>query len=263
MVTMTTEELTTQPETHGRFQFNWLAGVLFRPRQGMAQVAAQTGRVWLTPMLVLTLSALGRVLVEGWLKQQAALMGEIQYPPDFQYYSPEMQAQFMQAQQATQSPVFLYVFPALIALLSVWVGWMLVSGLLHLVFTMLGGRGDTGSAFNLVAWGGLPFAIRDVVRLAAMLASKQLIQSPGLAGFATPGAQGFAAFIAALLAFVDIYLLWHILLLIVGVRAGNGLPAGKAAGGVLFTILLVVGLQALINFGIAQLGALTVVRPFF
>ncbi len=96
-----------------------------------------------------------------------------------------------------------------------------------------------------------------------MLATKKLIQSPGLAGFATPGAEGFTAYIAALLALVDVYLLWHVLLLIIGVRAGNGLAPAKAVGGVLFTIGLVVGLQALMSFGLAQLGALTVVRPFF
>lgn len=262
-VTMSTEEIMIQTEPVGRFQFKWLPGVLLRPRNVLAKVAGQTGGIWQTPMLVMSLTALGRVIAEGWLRQQAALTGEIQFPPDFQYYSPEMQAQFMQAQQATQSPVFLYVFPAIMALVSIWMGWLLVSGLLHLVFTMLGGRGDTRSAFNLVAWAGLPFALRDVVRLVAMLASKQLVQTPGLAGFATPGAQGFAAFIAALLALVDIYLIWHILLLIIGVRADNGLPAGRAVGGVVFTILVVVGLQALISFGVTQLGALTVVRPFF
>ncbi len=142
-----TEELITPPETPGRFQFNWLGGVIFQPRKLLSRVATQTGGVWLTPMLVLSVTSLGRVLAEGWLKHQAALMGEVQLPPDFQYYSPEMQAQFMQAQEALKSPVFLYIFPAITALLSIWIGWLLVSGLLHLVFTLLGGRGDTRSAF--------------------------------------------------------------------------------------------------------------------
>jgi hypothetical protein len=58
-------------------------------------------------------------------------------------------------------------------------------------------------------------------------------------------------------------LIWHVLLLITGVRAGNGLSLGKATGGVLVTIGLVVALQALLDFLINRLGGLTIVRPFF
>lgn len=246
-----------------RFQPGWITGVLFRPRRVFEAIAAQAHGTWLTPMILLTLTALAQVLIAGWLKQQAALIAGPTLPPDFQYYSPEMQAQFMQAAQATSGPVFVYVFPAVIALGGVWIGWLLVSGLLHLVVTLLGGRGDTGYAFNLVAWCSLPFAIRDLVRAGAMLASRQLISSPGLSGFAAQDPGGEATYLAALLSLVDIYLLWHILLLIVGVRVGNNLSASKAVGGVIFTIVLVTTLQSLLSYGVDRLGALTVVRPFF
>jgi hypothetical protein len=257
------ETISLPSETPRRLQLNWVPQALFRPRAAFANIASQGGRVWLTPMLVLTVTSLVRVLVTGYLRQQAALAGGVSLPTEFQYFSPEQQAQFMQAMQATQGPVFLYVFPAITALIGVWVGWLLVSGLLHLVLTMLGGRGDTSPTTNLVAWASLPFALRDIVRIIAMWSSKQLIQSPGLAGFAPADASGGAAYLVVLLALLDIYVFWHILLLVVGVRAGNGQTPDKAIGGVVFTIALVVGLQALLSFLTGQLSGLTIIRPFF
>ena len=246
-----------------RLRFDWIMGVLFHPRRTLEQIAAQPHGVWLVPMLVLTLSTLGRVLASGSIRQRILLNAGPVLPPDFQYYSPEQQAQFMQASQATTGPVFMYVFPLLAALLGIWIGWLLVSGMLHLVVTLLGGRGETVYSVNLVAWASLPFVFRDLVRIVAMLASGELIESTGLSGFAPPDPSGGVTYLAALLSVIDIYLIWHVLLLITGVRAGNGLSLGKAAGGVLVTIGLVVAFQALMDYMINRLGGLTIVRPFF
>ncbi len=135
-------------------------------------------------------------------------------------------------------------------------------GLLHLVMTLLGGRGDTGAAMNLVAWAGLPFAVRDLVRIVAMLSSKRLIASPGLSGFAPVG-EGFGTlFLASLMGVVDIYLVWYFLLLVLGVRLGNGINRPKAIGGVFFVLLLVFSVQAALVAFASQLGGLTIIRPF-
>jgi hypothetical protein len=262
MIDMAENEIeSVQP--YRRLRFEWLTSVILHPRRAFEQIAAQPRGVWLVPMLALTLTTLGRVLVSGSIRQQILLSSGPFLPPDFQYYSPEQQAQFMQASQATTGPVFMYIFPALAALLGIWIGWLLVSGLLHLVVTLLGGRGETVYSINLVAWAGLPFVIRDLVQVVAMLVTDQLIENTGLSGFAPADPTGGVTYLAALLSLVDIYLIWHIMLLIIGVRAGNGLSSGKAASGVLFTIGLVVALQALIDYLINRLGSLTIVRPFF
>jgi hypothetical protein len=54
---------------------------------------------------------------------------------------------------------------------------------------------------------------------------------------------------------VDIYLIWNIILLIIGVRTGDGLSRGKAVGGVLITILIVLIFQVLLAFGTATQAA--------
>jgi hypothetical protein len=259
---MTTEEILPPLETPRRIHFDWLPDAFFHPRRAFARIANASG-VWLTPILILSLMAVMGALVAGTIRQAAAQSGQVNLPPDFQYYSPEQQAQFQQALSATSSPVFLYVFPALVALSRVWLGWLLVGGLLHLVMTLLGGRGDTGAVMNLVAWAGLPFAVRDLVRIIAMLFSRQLIASPGLSGFAPLG-EGFGnSFLASLLGSVDVYLIWYFLLLVLGVRLGNGISRLKAAGGVLFVLILIFSLQAALVAFASQLGGLTIIRPFF
>lgn len=251
------------PRRPSRFHFGWVLPVFLRPRQAFAEIVSHANGSWLTPLLLLTLAALLQVGASGYVRQQMALTGEMQLPPDFQYYTPEQQAQFMQAAQATQSPVFLYVLPAAVRIGQIWLGWLLVGGLLHLILTMLGGRGDTGAALNLVAWAGLPLGVRDLVQAVAIFSSGKLIQSTGFAGFVDATSGGAAAFAAAFLALVDIYLIWHIALLIVGVNTGTALARPKVWGGVLVTLLFVLSFQALIGFGLSQLGGTSIIRPFF
>lgn len=257
------EVAAAQVERPRRLYLDWVPDVLFRPRQAFARLAGANTAVWLTPILILTLTALMYVWAAGSLKQAAAQTGQVPLPPDFQYYTPEQQAQYQQAMSATSGPVFIYAFPALMALAQVWIGWLLVSGLLHLVLTLLGGRGDTLGALNLVAWAALPLAVRDIVRFVALKSTGQIIQSPGLSGFVSAGEGAWNLFLLAFLTLVDIYVIWHGLLLILGTLAGNGLPRGKAIGGVLITLLLALLLQSLLAFGMSRLGGLTVVRPFF
>lgn len=168
----------------------------------------------------------------------------------------------MQAQASASGPVQTYVFPAIGALAGVWVSWFALGAVLHLALTMLGSRGTSTSAFNLTAWASLPFALRSLVQLGAMLFGKTLINSGGLSGFVAADAQGGLLYARLLLAAVDLYLIWQIVLLWIGARA-SGLPRGKALLGVLASVLLLVGLGALLRFLVAQLAGLSTNGLFF
>ena len=109
-------------------------------------------------------------------------MGEIPLPRDWQYWTPEMQNNYMQAQQATQGPVFMYIIPLLSSLAGLWLGWLLLAGLLHFGSTLVGGRGSMQSALNIVAWASLPFAVRDLLRIVFMLAVGHAITALGFQG---------------------------------------------------------------------------------
>ena len=251
-------DITLDQRPARRFDFSRVRDILFRPRQTFQEISSEARATWLTPMLVLSITAALVVFVGGFQKSRAAMTGEITLPPDWQYWTPEMQNDYMQAQQATQGPTFLYVFPLVGAMASLWVGWILLAGLLHFGSTLLGGRGSMQSALNIVAWGSLPFAVRDLLRMIFMLSTGHAIISPGLSGFVSS-----VGFISQLLMRFDIFFVWNIILLIIGFGIAEGLSRGKALTGILIVILLVLLAQSGIGALLSGVGGAAVQRPFF
>ena len=232
-----TESNPPVPTRH--LNFARILEVLLHPKRAFAEIAGESVSSWLTPMLALSVSSSLVIVVGGFLKARAAAMGEIQLPPDWQYWTPDMQNNFMQAQQATQGATFVYIIPLISALAGLWLGWLILSGLLHLGSTLLGGRGTMGSAFNVVGWANLSFALRDVLRVVFILIAGHAIVSPGLSGFA-----GGTVFLAKMLSLVDIFFIWNAILLIIGFIAADGLPRTKAIIAVAIILLAILLAQA-------------------
>ena len=252
-------------ELNGRWRFDWLLPTLFQPRRTFARIAVAETTVWQTPILILVLSGLIRTLVNGSVKAAANLAAANSGapPPGFEYYTPEQQAQLQQAMAATSGPVFTYLLPAVVTVLGVYLGWLILGWVIHLGLTLMGGRGSSRQALNVVAWTLLPFAIRDVVRITAMWLTGQPLTTLGLSGFAPAGDGNLTIYLTALLSFVDIYLLWHILLLLIGVRAAETIGRAKAWSVVLLVTIASLLIRALPALIAAQFSGLTVVRPFF
>jgi hypothetical protein len=245
----------TTQEQPRRLHFEWLLPTLISPRRTLEAIAQQPKAVWLTPLLVLSILTIVLALVAGPVRQQAAQMGNTALPEGFEYWSIEQQEAYMQTMQSTSGPMFTYVFPALGALLGIWINWLLLSILLHLGLTLVGSRSSSAASFNLVGWASLPLGLRSIVQGIAILSTQTLIRGQGLSGFITP-AGGFSTFASALLGFVDIYFLWMVVLLLIGVRPISHLNRSKAWTITLFIVLLTLALRALPAFLAGQLGGL-------
>ncbi len=245
----------------GRIAFKRIFAFIFHPRREYERMTGEERAAWLTPLLVLSILLLLRVVVTGFLRAQAAAMGEVSLPPDWQWWTPDMQNNYMQAMQATQGPVFNYIIPALTGLAGLWFTWAVISALLHLTSTLLGGRGSMTSALNVVGWASLPMAVRDLLRVIYMLIVKHPIASPGLSGFVT-GTEGMALFLAQLLKNLDLFVIWYAILLVLGFSLVDNLPVKKAIPGVL--IVLIASLLAGAGLGtlFSSLGGMMVTRPF-
>jgi hypothetical protein len=246
-----------------RNYLTWLSGIIFTPRKIFHRISSATNSIWLIPMIVLTCIGLANTLCIGRLKVQAIQMGETTYPPDFQYYTPEQQAQYLQAVQSTQGPIFMYVLPAIISISGVWIGWLIMGGLLHLVTTLFGGRGSTMGSMNLIAWASIPLAIRGFIQIIYMLIFRQLIYYPGLSGFSPNIESNWIIFVSQILKLIDIYIIWQILLIILGVRLSTGLAVSKSVLSVVITMIIIILLQAGIAYFSNILGNLSITRPFF
>ena len=245
-----------------RLHFEWVLPLFFRPARTLKTVVERDHPVWQTPLLILSVLAILVVLVGAPIRTQLSQqVGEL--PPDFQYWPPDQQEQYFASQANKANPLFIYLFPALGALIGIWLSWFLFGSILHLALTLSGSRGTSRQAINLVAWASLPFAIRSIVTLLAILINKRLIEAAGVSGFIAADAQGFASFMRVLLAFVDIYLIWQVILLMVGSLPLTGLSRGKAWTAVLISVLLMLVLQTVPGYVSGLLSGLELTRGFF
>ena len=245
-----------------RLHFEWVLPLFFRPARTLKTVVERDHPFWQTPLLILSVLAILVVLVGAPIRTQLSQqVGEL--PPDFQYWPPDQQEQYFASQANKANPLFIYLFPALGALIGIWLSWFLFGSILHLALTLSGSRGTSRQAINLVAWASLPFAIRSIVTLLAILINKRLIEAAGVSGFIAADAQGFASFMRVLLAFVDIYLIWQVILLMVGSLPLTGLSRGKAWTAVLISVLLMLVLQTVPGYVSSLLSGLEITRGIF
>lgn len=246
-----------------RWHFDWVLPTLFSPRRSFERITAASQSIWRTPIVVLLLLTLGRVWMTGNINKAAADSGQINYPPGFEFYTPEQQAQFQQAITGMNTPTFHYILPGIMGVVLVIGAWLVIGWLMHLALTLRGGRGSSQQMLNIAAWALLPFAVREVVRLIYMMNTDRLIASPGLSGFA-PTMEGMGGiFLAALLSFVDIYFIWSVILLAIGAQRAVKLSAVKTWSTVIVVMLLLLALRAVPAVIASQFQDLTVIRPFF
>lgn len=252
---------TTLVKPGNTLHFDWLLRFLVRPKKTLDMILGEEKANWQTPLLVLAIAGILESFAAGPIKKAAIEMGA-NLPPGYEYYSPEQQQQFMQAQASQSSPLFLYIFPILGMLLGILITWFLLRSLLHLSLTLAGSRGKSILSGNLAAWSTLPLAIRSLVRFAAMLATKSLISAKGLSGLITP-ATSAGHFTSALLALIDLYFIWQVVLILIGSEKISSLPRIKAWGASLVAIAILLLLQALPGFLSGKLSGLSMTRMFF
>jgi hypothetical protein len=259
---MTENEIDFEVEQKPRkFVAKWFLPILFKPRKTLDEIAEKEHPVWIAPLVALMLSALILVLVSSSLAGQSSQLSS--QPEMYEYYSPEQQQQYQNAVNMGVSPVVTIIFPLAGKILGIWVGWILLGSILHLSLTLNGSRSNTRSALNIVAWASVPFILRDIVQIFAILISKQLIVNPGLSGFMADGVTGISSFISVLLGFLDIYLIWQIVLIGLGAIKISGLTAGKAWLATIIAVIIFLVIKAIPGFVGAQLSGLSPSRMFF
>ena len=258
---MTVNEQSSIHKRNG-FKFGWILPLFLRPGKTTREIVEQEKAVWLTPLLVLSVLVIIMALIAAPIRREAIQMGT-NLPADFQYYSPEQQQQFYTAQATQTSPLFLYIFPILSGLLKIWISWFLLGSLLHLSLTLAGSRARNIKSFNLAAWSFLPIAIRYLVQILAILFTRKMVNNPGLSGFVGADATGILAYAGGLIGLIDIYFIFQIILLFIGVIPLSGLTKAKAWTATTITLVILVLLLALPHFLSTLLGGLSLTRPFF
>ncbi len=246
-----------------RGSWAWFLDVFLHPKKLFSAIASIDKGVWLKPMLVLTALVLIFSIVAGPARLMDAQMSINQPPEDFQYWSEEQQNQFFEGQQAMQSPLFIYIFPLLGALIKLWLGWFIFGSVLYLLMTFIGSRQPQVVYQNLVAWASSPFILRYLIQIIYVISKRQLIGASGLSGFITAGQSGGLDLLRIILGLLDIYTLGFVALILIGVPIVSGLKTKKALWVTIIALVIFAALVVVPGFFVSRFSGLGAIQPFF
>jgi hypothetical protein len=162
------------------------------------------------------------------------------YQAELAYYQAHPAPGFQPQQAALPVPtVLIRIGGQLLHTAAAWVAW--TAGL-YLIGQLLGQtEARFGTTLKVVAWSWLPFVVRALAQSAYMWLAQDPIFNPGLAGLVwdntpPPPGGGYRYVMptrsqelwAAALGHVDLYLFWHLALVVRGLRSETTFPPKKA-----------------------------------
>ena len=262
---MTEAEFTDQgsiPDISKPEPFKWALSLWFKPAATFRKIIASDGKTWWFPMALLSGLQIIKSIIEIPVRKAAIMMAPAPLPQGMNYISPEQQAQIDQSLVLKSGPFFTFIVPVLLALAGIWITWLLLSSILHISLTMSGSRSSSRTTFNIAAWASLPLALRSLVQAVSILATKLLIEHPGISGFIEINGR-LTLVVSTLLGMIDIYFILQLIYLIVGTGQIGGVKVQKAILTVLVSLLITMALSTLPSFISYTISGMNITRPFF
>ncbi|MBN1874541.1 MAG: YIP1 family protein [Anaerolineae bacterium] len=214
-----------------------VAEVFVRPKMTFAYLKDNHKRSWWLPAILSLLLSIAPVFVVSQIQSATSFPME----PEMSGYNGavEVRAGMMEAgmMDAPSQPVSSApnLFQLAGTALDVPLGWLVWGGTLYLASVFLGRSSSFGQMFRLAVWTWLPYALRGLVQTIYIFASGEPIVNAGLSGFVIdkrissiiPPGPGQLA-LANVLGRVDIYTIWHLFLVSVGLMAFTNLTRRRS-----------------------------------
>jgi len=229
-----------------------LVSIVDRPADTFAALLAHPRWKWILPLALGLLVAVASAWVvaphSARIAEQATMQQFTQSG-----MSPE-EAQDMMAQTARfRTPLFLGISSAITGAIGLVIVWVAAAAVLYFVSLVAGAEFNFGATFLVVAWSNLPIILRSLVQTVIIGVTGRFPVYSGLAALQTTGdtLKDSANPMIALLSFADVFWLWHIFLLVIGLAVATKFSRRKAFFIVLVYALLSIGLSV----GLTMLGA--------
>jgi hypothetical protein len=157
--------------------------------------------------------------------------------------------------QTFTSPLFIGATGIALGTLGLILTWLFRGALLFFIGYLFGTEKRYIQMVSLVLWSWWPFALRDLVNAIFVLVNGQLVANRGLSFLVASGdqVQDAGNLLYGLLSQVDLFLVWHLLLVGVGLAVSTRASRAKTAiGTVAYWVL-----TALVGLAPTLLASLT------
>ena len=209
--------------------FQALVGVIAQPRSSFNRLRdAERGHWWVVfviALIALVLNTVATVPIQAQASQAAfeAQMSQMEGLDEAQL------AQVEQTQAIMSSTVVLSAIGTATGIIGLLIGYAIRAGVLFVLGMVLGGQANFKQIWRTAVWTTLPMAVGTFVSAIAIVATGQL-PAKGLS-FALTGPELAAAspLVVAILGRIDIYTIWSLVLIAVGMRATARLSNTKSA----------------------------------
>lgn len=224
-----------------------LLGVLLSPVKTFQSIAQRP--TWIVALLVVTLVGVGFAMVTfpkvDW---EAAVIAEIDKT------NPDLSGSEREQAIAIGSK-FAQIFPWIAVVLGPLIGTLLIGGLMHGGMKIVGGEQPFKSTLSTVVYSGAPWLLSTLLTIPIALGRDEVPAEELEAGLLSSNLGALAgedtsAMVKAALSSFDVFSIWNVLLLIVGLSIVGKRPRGSVAGVVIGLWLLWI----LIKVGLASFG---------
>lgn len=203
--------------------------------------------VWLAPALMIFVTLIIVAVVSAPLLSQVSLQeAEAQMEAQMGSLSGEQGEQVRRSLDIFTSPLFLAATAIIFGILGLILTWLFRGAVLFFISYLLGTDNRYIQMVTLVLWTWLPFALRDLVQAIYVALNGQLAVHRGLSFLVATSDQAHGAgnLLYGILSQIDVFLVWHLVLVAIGLAVSTRSTTTKTAVGTIsyWAVTALVGL---------------------
>ncbi len=204
-----------------------LVSIIDRPAATMSYVGKKPGWAWVTPAFLVLVGLVVFSVVTAPLASELAAR---QVQQQMVSMPPEQAEQMADLSERLTSPPMVAGLSIVGGLVTLAVMWLVWAGVLYFLGLVAGGEASFAQSFALLAWSWIPYSVRHLTQAAYIAYSGQLILNQGLSFLVATGDQTKDAtnWLYGLLSQFDLFYLWHLILVVVGLAAVGRFSKTKA-----------------------------------